>query len=129
MSQPSDDAPIELHLFSETQTRDHVELLTVIAHYSRTGSHIGLGDTVNFGRPWLNDSSCCFGLISLPYLDGPKIERFAVPEIGKSVQCLWLVPITESEREFKKIHGIDAIEQQFEQAQVNYLDPHRRSVV
>jgi hypothetical protein len=115
--------PIELHLFSPVATEAHVELLTVIAHYHRTGAPLGLGHTVNFGRPWLPGSLCTHGLISLPYLDGPKLERY------EATRCLWLVPVTESEVAYKKANGLEALEQKFEQAQFNYLDPKRPPVV
>ena len=36
MSQPTDEFPIELHLFSPTQSDQHIEFLTTIAHYHRT---------------------------------------------------------------------------------------------
>lgn len=45
------------------------------------------------------------------------------------VRFLWLVPITERERAFKKTHGTEALEQRLEAAQFNYLDPERNSVV
>jgi hypothetical protein len=77
MSRPGDATPLELHLFSPERSEQLVELLMAIAHYHRTGSTLGLGASVNFGRPWLSGSDCSFGLISLPYLDGPALENFA----------------------------------------------------
>src|SRR5438034_4461732 len=74
MSQEHDEARLELHLFSPVEAAEHVELLTAIAHYHRTGAMLGVGHTVNFGRPWLPGSLCTHGLISLPYLDGPELE-------------------------------------------------------
>lgn len=129
MSQPGDQDPIELHLFAPSQDDAHAELLTFICHYHRTGSRLGLGHTVNFGRPWLPASTCSYGLISLPYLDGPILEIFRSTISGKNIQFLWLIPITEQEREYKKEHGLEALEIQLEKAQVNYLDPMRASVV
>jgi hypothetical protein len=38
------------------------------------------------------------------------------------------VPITEQEREFKKAHGLEALEQRFESGKFDYLDPNRASV-
>lgn len=77
MSQPSDDGRLELHLLCRptgSVQSDLVELLTAVAHYHRTGAALGLGHTVNFGRPWLSGSRCTYGLISLPYFDGPWLE-------------------------------------------------------
>ena len=84
---------------------------------------------MNFGRPWTNGSTCDHGLISLPYLDGPKLEILNLPESGITVGFLWLIPITEAELKYKKHYGLGAIEKQFEAIQFNYLDPHRHSVV
>ena len=127
MSQPDDEARIELHLFSAVEASEHVELLTAVAHYHRTGARLGLGHTVYFGRPWLPGSVCDYGLISLPYLDGPQLEHLQVAET--EVRFLWLIPITKSEKDFAKHHGMEALERSLEESSFNYLDPMRTSVV
>lgn len=127
MSLPADQDPLELHLFSPQQYRGHVELLTAVAHYHRTGARLGLGHTVDFGRPWLPGSRCDHGLISLPYLDGPALELFEVGEV--MVRFLWLVPVTKEEVEYKKARGLEELEAAFEAQEFNYLDPLRDSVV
>ena len=127
MSQPSDVAPLELHLFSSKQDVGNVELLTMTAHYHRTGASLGLNHTVNIGRPWVPQSSCDHCLISLPYLFGPKLE--VLNQEGKEIRFLWLLPITKAEREFKAINGIEALESRFETQSLNYLNPFRCSVV
>jgi len=129
MSQPVDKKRLELHLFSPVQHEAHVELLTVIAHYHRTGNMLALGHTVNFGKPWFSGSSCDHGLISLPYLDGPSLEHLRTNNSEHDVQFLWLLPITKSERDYKKAHGIEALEQRFDDISVDYLNPTRQSVV
>jgi len=127
MSRPGDPYPIELHLLSSEPDQSHVELLTVVAHYHRTGAPLGVGHSVNFGRPWLLDSACDRGLISLPYLDGPAIEELRIDEA--IVRCLWVLPITPAELQFKVTHGLEELERRFEAAGFNYLDPRRASVV
>jgi hypothetical protein len=102
-----------------------IELLTIVAHYHRTGRPLGLGHTVNFGEPWLSGSACTRGLISLPYLDGEELEWLDEPR----VRFLWLIPITEAEVAFKIQHGLDALEERFEEAAFDYLDPLRASVI
>jgi hypothetical protein len=129
MSQPDDDQPLELHLFSPITDDLHVELLTVVAHFHVTGERLGLGHTVNFGRPWIVGSRCDHGLISLPYLDGPTLETFQCPDFANPIEFLWLLPITKKERDFKKANGLEALERRFEAAQFNYVDPTRKSVV
>lgn len=128
MSQLSDENRLELHLLASAKRAPDfgaAEILTAAAHYHRTGAPLGLGHTVNFGRPWFPESSCDHGLVSLPYLDGPGLELIEDP----AVRFLWLVPITSSELRFKKDRGLEALEQRFEEAQFDYLDPFRPSVV
>lgn len=128
MSQPSDEQRLEIHALcrpSERSDNSLVEILTAVAHYHRTGSPLGLGHTVNFGKPWVVGSACSYGLVSLPYLDGPNLEWLAEP----GVRFLWLIPITKAEMEFKRAHGMEALEQRFEDVQFNFLDPFRASVV
>lgn len=129
MSVPSDLKPVELHLFSPIRSDSLVELLTAISHYHCKGKSIGLGHTLNFGRPWLDGSLCDHGLISLPYLDGPEIENCYQGAAGNVVQCLWLIPITQSERDYKQTHGLEALEQRFDQSGFDYLDFRRLPVV
>ncbi len=127
MSEESDEERLELHLFSPVEAAEHVELLTATAHFHRTSARLGLGHTINFGRPWMEGSKCTHGLISLPYLDGPELEALTVGD--KVVRFLWLVPVTEHEVEFKKHYGLEALEDRLEQANFNYVDPQRGSVV
>jgi hypothetical protein len=118
-------APVELHIFSKKRDESIVELLTSVAYYSLFDSGLGLGHTVNFGRSWQGESFCTFGLISLPYLDGPNIEI-----VSKSfTKCYWLIPITKQERDFKAKFGLEALEEKFEMNQVDYLDNQRRSLI
>ena len=56
MSQPHEPNGIELHVFAPEATPSIVELLYVTAHFHRTASRLGLGHSVNFGRPWLPGS-------------------------------------------------------------------------
>jgi hypothetical protein len=127
MSQQGDAPPVEIHLFVPVQSESLVELLTVIAHYHLTGAYLDVGHTVNFGRPWLAGSTCDHGLISLPYLDGPKLEW--LEESDQKIHFLWLVPITLAEVQFKMTHGLEALESRFDSSQFNYLNPKRTSVV
>lgn len=127
MSPLDDQFPIELHMFSPRESREIVELLYVTAHYHNTGSKLGLWHTVNFGRPWLDSSICDHGLISLPYLDGPSLENMTVGLT--TVRVYWLIPISAAEVAFKIQEGVEALEQRFEQADFEYLNPNRSSVV
>ena len=124
MSRAEDIHPVELHIFSRIEP---VELLVASAHYHQTCEKIGLWHTVNFGKSWIGASRCRYGLISLPYSDGPSLQQFRAGD--REVQCLWMIPITQSEREYKIKNGIDSLGQKFEESQFDYLDPMRESVV
>jgi hypothetical protein len=127
MSQPKDAKALELHLFTRTAQDEVLELLLATAHYHRTGKSLGLGHTVNFGQPWLPGSHCDYGLLSLPYLDGPRLERMHVD--GGVIRFLWLIPVSQSEVRHAREYGLESLEKKFERDKFDYLDPLRRPVV
>jgi hypothetical protein len=127
MSDMSDAEKLECFIFSPEPDNSLCELLTVLAWYHRTGARLGLGHTVNFGRPWLPQSLCSYGLFSLPYLDGPELEW--LDSDGIETRFLWLIPITLQERDFKMRFGLDALESRFESAQFDFGNPYRQSIV
>ncbi len=127
MSPLEDDPMIELHLFSDKQNSNLVELLTVVANYHQNTARFGLNHTMNFGRPWQVNSPCSFGFVSLPYIDGPDIEIFR--KDGFASNCYWLIPISESEVDYKERNGVEALEQLFESKGLDYLNPNRKELV
>ena len=127
MALAGDQRAIECFLLSPVPDESQVELLTVIAWFHATTARLGIGHTVNFGRAWMPDSECTHGLLSLPYLHGPSLERF--DDAGRQVQILWLIPITQSERDFAARFGFEAVESRFESVDFDYANPHRSSVV
>lgn len=117
--------PLELHLFSATQDLSLAELLTATAHYHATGDALDIGHTVNFGRSWQEISSCTYGLLSHPYLDGPELENMST----FPTKCYWLIPITEKERDFKIRFGLEELEERFEADGIDYINPVRPSAI
>jgi hypothetical protein len=126
MSQQGDAPPLEIHLLSPIETEAHVELLPAVSHYHLTGAYLDVGHIVNFGRPWLSNSTCDHGLISLPYLDGPTLEWLDFNE--RRIRFLWLIPLTVAEVEFKQSKNLESLEQKLEEGRFDYLDPLRKSV-
>jgi hypothetical protein len=106
-----------------------VELLAVNAFYHAgpPSQRLDHGHTVNFGEPWLPGSGLDHALISLPYPYGPELETCAWD--GGHARLLWLLPISRAERDFKRDHSLEALEQRFELAQVDYTNPQRASVI
>lgn len=119
--------PIELHIYSSKQDSSIVELLTAISYYHKTENKLDVNHTVNFGKSWQANSKCTYGLISLPYLDGPALELLKINKL--IVHFYWLIPIALKELEYKKAKGIEALEKEFDSSQFNYLDPMRKSVI
>ena len=125
MSTDTPDTLIELHIFSNKQDSSLIDLLTFAASFHKNAALLGLNHTVNFGISWQDDSPCSFGFISLPYLDGEDLEIFNFED--GHLHNLWLIPITESERDYKIENGWDALEQRFEDCEMDYLNPQRPS--
>jgi hypothetical protein len=122
-----DENLIELFVHSPRQDEAQIELITVCASHHRNSQPLNIHHTINIGRPWLDNSLCDHGFISLPYLDGENLELFTYQD--KIYHCYWLIPITEKERDYKIEKGCEALEQLFEDKQLEYINPQRRCLV
>ena len=124
----SHDGTGQLEFFVVAPSKDerHVELVTMVAWYhQKTG--LGWGHSVPIGHPWLPGSLCDHLLISKPYPFGPELEICNFDH--GHVHVLWLLPITSAERDFKVDHGLESLEQRFDEAAIEYWDASRKSVV
>ena len=117
---------LEFFVVAPSEDLRHVELLTMIAWYHKTKA-LGCGHTIPIGHPWLPGSLCDHILISKPYPFGPELEVCNYD--GGHVHVLWLLPITSAEREFKATRDLEALEQLFDNAAIEYWDSSRKSVV
>jgi len=93
------------------------------------GRRLGAGHSVGLGGPWMLDSACTRGLVSLPYLYGPALEQGPLDRQGHQLRVFWLLPITPEEDGFKASSGLEALEELFATAGINTADPHRPSVI
>jgi hypothetical protein len=118
-----DDNLIEVFVFSPRQDEDQVELITVKASYHRNKLPLNIHHTMNIGRSWLGNTKLDHLFISLPYLEGPELELFQYD--NKEIHCYWMIPITEKERDYRIDNGCEALEQLFEDKQLDYLNPDR----
>lgn len=117
---------LEFAIFSEHNSSRFVELVTMTAHYHK--SHcLGVGHTVPVGEPWVQGSTCNHYLVSLPYPLGPEFEVCCTK--SSHVHMLWLLPITEQERDYKVQHGLEALESLFDEKALEYWDFRRESAV
>lgn len=106
------------------------DVLAMTAFYHCGGPEphrLDLGHSLPMGEPWTPGSTCEYLLVSLPYLHGPDLERCALPD--GHARLLWLLPVTESEIAFRRKHGTEALEQLFDEAEINPVDPRRPAVV
>ncbi len=116
----------EFVLVTPFKTLRAVELLAMVVYFHGV-QELSVGDTVSVGEPWLPGSTCGHLLVSNPYLLAD--ELWALPLPGRTVNFRWVIPITAKERAYAAERGLDALEQRFEQAGLEYWDPHRQSVV
>ncbi len=117
---------LEFILTTERETSRAVELLAMIAHYHHDKT-LGSFHSIPIGQPWLEGATCDHFLVSLPYPFGEELEVCECD--GFRVQILWLLPITKAEYDFKKQNEVDAIEQLFDEAAIEYWRIDRESVV
>lgn len=116
----------EFVLVTPFKTLRAVELLAMVVYFHGV-QELAVGDTVSVGEPWLPGSSCGHLLVSAPYLLADELWTLSLP--GRGVHFRWVIPITATERAYAAERGLEALEQRFEQAGLEYWDPHRQSVV
>jgi hypothetical protein len=116
----------EFVLVTPFKTLRAVELLAMVVYFHGV-QELNVGDTVSVGEPWLPGSGCGHLLVSHPYLLADELWKLALP--GRTVNFRWVIPITAAERGYAAERGLDALEQRFEEAGLEYWDPHRASVI
>jgi hypothetical protein len=123
------DHGLEFMAVAQRESAVVMERLGMLAYYHAgpPENRLGAGHRVPIGEPWVEGSTLEVTLISRPYPWGLKLEHCQLAD--RHIQVLWALPISEKERDFAREHGLDALEQQFEAARLDYLDPFRRSVV
>ncbi len=119
-------AELEFLLCCAQQSDRAVELVTMAAWYHSTQG-LGRGHTLPIGEPWLPEATCDHLLVSLPYPFGPDLQ--VVPSGSGHRRVLWLLPVTQTEREYKMSHGLEALEKLFDSQAIEYWDLRRPSVV
>ena len=116
----------EFVLVTPFKTLRAVELLAMVVYFHGV-EELKVGDTVSVGEPWLPGSSCGHLLVSSPYLLADELWTLPLPR--RLVHFRWVIPITVRERAYALDRGLEALEQRFEEAGLEYWDPHRASVV
>lgn len=122
----SDAGRLEFVLVCPHETPRAVELLAMIAH-RHVSDPLGKWHLMPIGEPWIENATCDVFFVSPPYPFGSDLEICNLTD--DHVHVLWLLPITQSEREFCKQHGADALESKFDEAALEYWRLDRPSVV
>lgn len=119
---------VEFFIVCPYENPRHVETLAMLACYHADSGHfLDIGSSIAIGRGWLDQSDCEYLLVSLPYPYGPKLEMCMLDE-KFIVRYLWLLPITKDENDYLKRYGVESLEQKFDEAEIDFLDPNRPSV-
>jgi len=124
--QVREEHPLEFVVLAPHPGESLIELVTMTTYYHHTHG-LGHGHTVPIGRPWIPGADCDHLLISRPYPLGPELEICDVAD--GHFHVVWLLPITESEKNYKIENGLEELEQRFEEKRVEYWRGHRNSVV
>ena len=122
----TDGGKFEFAIFSQDESPRFVELLTMSAYYHRSQG-LDQGHTVPLGEPWVEGSSCDHYLVSLPYPLGPDFEICCVDD--QHIHTLWLLPITQAERDLKVKQGQETLEALFEDRGLEFWNLRRVSIV
>ena len=117
---------LEFIILTPWETHRAVELLAMVAH-RHTYDPLGKWHTLPIGEPWVDNATCDTFFISPPYTFGVDLEICGLDD--GHIHFLWLLPITQSEREFVKQHGVDALETAFEKAGMQYWRIDRHAIV
>jgi len=116
----------EFVVVSPFESERLVEMLAMITYF-HSNHNLGFGHTLPIGESWLGNSKCTNWLVSLPYPFGEELE---IMPIGNThAHVAWLLPITDAERDFKAHNDLEALEQKFDDAELEYWDINRESVV
>lgn len=117
---------LEFMLIARERNKRHILTLAMIAYY-HICNPLGVGHTFPIGESWLEGSICDHILVSRPYVYGPEFEicRFR----NQHIHILWLVPITKAERDYKSKYGLKALEDIFEESNLEYWKVDRTSLV
>ena len=119
---------VEFLLLAPAEDPYHVETLAAVTmRQFEPELTARVGRVVPIGRPWTKGAAADHFLVTLPYPFGPEFER--CDSASGLVRFLWLVPIAKEEAEYVREHGVDAFEDLAEDADVEFADPNRPSLV
>lgn len=114
---------VEFFVFSPVENDSLIDVLYDIALSHINDKPFGLNDCIPLVKPWFDNSLCNHFLVAMPSTEETEFYNFG------DVFCYWLIPITSAEVEFKNNFGIEALEQQFLDCELDFLDISRDSII
>ncbi|MFI8350349.1 suppressor of fused domain protein [Streptomyces sp. NPDC085596] len=117
----------EFALLSPCAFQRHVETVTMVAHWQAAGRNADVGSVLALGWPWMEGSEADHLLVAPLYAYPSGYDSFR--DGDKEVSILWLIPIYANEAAYVRRRGFEHLEERFEKADVNLLDPRRGSVL
>lgn len=114
----------EIHLFSHEKNDAIVQAISSMMDYVQEG-HLHFGDL--FESRGEDSFTCTHLLAAYPFPEG---EGF--PELyseDREIEFIWLLPVTDSEIDFMKKHGYDALEEKLFESEADFYDWNRKPVV
>lgn len=130
MSSPTEQEDHRVEIFLGTfvalpQLPERIAMLAAYPHIGKT--FIGVEHTVPLGEPIVPNSGMTFVIFCSPYFDPPEFRRVEIN--AYHAQILWVIPLHESERQFKVTYGWDALMKVFEEKHVMVGDLFRDALV
>jgi len=119
---------LELLLCAPRADRLAAKLVAMVANLHGDPRYpLSLGQVLDIGHPWLPGASADHLLVALPGIFEPELEWLSDRE--RTARFAWLVPITKSEADFAKGHGLDALQERLGAAQADVAALVRASAV
>ena len=113
----------EFFIISPSKTPEHIETLAMIASAClKYPQSFKLNDIIDIGRAWMEMSDFSHFLISLPYPYGQRFEYL------DDIRFFWLLPISETEKNFAYQNSVEDLENLFDQQEIDFLNPNRPAV-
>ena len=128
-AEPMDDGyGLEFVLCAPVRGPEAAKLVAMVANLHADPRYpVSLGQVLEIGHPWLPGASADRLIVALPAIFDPELEWLS--ERTRTARFIWLVPITRSEGEFAKQHGLDALQSRLGAAQADVVALGRPSVV
>jgi len=118
----------ELFIYADLETNSLIELLTALVVYPfENQTFLWTRQTILGKSPVTDHSKMTSVYITSPYFEEESFHSLHIND--HHIQMLWIVPIYESEREYKIKYGWQALEELFEEKELDIWSLQRDPLV